>query len=348
MQQITITQPDDFHLHIREGDDMAAVLPFSFRQMRRAVIMPNLRVPITTTEKAQKYRADILNALPNGVNFQPLMTLYLTDNTSIDEIIAAKNSGIIVGAKLYPAGATTNSDSGVSDINKIYPVLAKMQELGMILLIHGEVVDKNIDIFDREKIFIDTILSKIYNDFANLAIVFEHITTKEAVDFVLSTNARLAATITPHHLIASRNDMLVGGIRPHYFCLPVLKRKNPHQIALINAAISANKKFFLGTDSAPHTQNNKESACGCAGIFNAHIAIELYAGVFEQYNALDKLEAFSSFFGADFYKLPRNNSKITLIKKPYKIPQSYNMAGNKLIPFMAGETINWQKSTNKK
>ncbi len=341
MQKLTITKPDDWHLHLREGADMASIVKFSARQMGRAIIMPNLKNPVTNADKAEKYRQNILSSLPKNSNFIPLMTLYLTDKTSVNDIILAKNNPFIIGAKLYPFGATTNSNNGVSNIANIYPVLAKIQELDMVLLIHGEVVDKDIDIFDREKIFITKILSKIYQDFPNLRIVFEHITTKDAVDFVLETNNNIVATITPHHLLANRNDMLAEGIRPHYFCLPILKRANPHQKSLITAAISGNKKFFLGTDSAPHTKQYKESSCGCAGIFNAHIGIELYATVFDNYNSLDKLEAFSSFYGADFYKLQRNKTTITLEKSQQQIPENYNIPSGKIVPFLAGDTINW-------
>ncbi len=341
MQTLTITKPDDWHLHLREGADMASIIQFSARQMGRAIIMPNLKLPITNAKQAEKYRLNILSTLPKNSNFTPLMTLYLTDETSVKDIVEAKKNPFILAAKLYPAGSTTNSANGVSSIDNIYSVLAKMQALDMALLIHGEVVDDNVDIFDREKVFIDTILSKIYQEFPSLRIVFEHITTKDAVDFVLATNDNIAATITSHHLLANRNDMLAGGIRPHYFCLPVLKRKNPHQKSLITAAISGNKKFFLGTDSAPHTKQYKENSCGCAGVFTANAAIELYATVFDNYNSLDKLEAFSSFYGADFYKLRRNKSTITLVRKKQQIPANYTIASGKIVPFLAGNTINW-------
>lgn len=342
MKPLTITQPDDWHLHLRDKQAMRDIVGFSARQMGRAVIMPNLNTPITTTKQAQIYRDDILAALPKNTLFNPLMTLYLTNNTSPDEIKLAKQNPHIVGAKLYPAGATTNSNQGVSDIKNIYPVLEMMQTLNMVLLLHGEVVEKDIDVFDREAVFIDKILGKLVQDFPNLSIVFEHITTKQAVDFVTQSSDFIAATITPHHLLNNRNDMLVGHIKPHYFCLPILKRAYPHQTSLIQAATSGNKKFFLGTDSAPHAQNKKETACGCAGIFSAHIAIELYASVFEQANALDKLEGFASFYGADFYQLPRNNQTIKLIKRQQTVPKIYPIAGQNLVPYLAGEQIFWQ------
>ncbi len=338
---LTITQPDDWHIHLREGQAMRSVVAYSARQMGRGVIMPNLSNPIINANQAEDYRQAILAALPDNSGFIPLMTLYLTNNTSPDDIKTAKQNPYIIGAKLYPAGTTTNSDKGVSDINKIYPTLQMMQTLDMVLLVHGEVVDHAIDVFDREAVFIDTTLTKLSIDFPDLRIIFEHITTKQAVDFVQNAASNIAATITPQHLLNNRNDMLVGGIRPHLFCLPILKRKNPHQRALIAAATSGNAKFFLGTDSAPHTQHNKETACGCAGIFSAHIAIELYALAFEKANALDKLEGFASQFGADFYKLPRNTKTITLSKTPQTIPASYDMAGEPLIGYFAGQEIPW-------
>jgi dihydroorotase len=321
MKILTITQPDDWHLHIRTGEALKSVLPFTVKQMGRAIIMPNLKNPITNLEKAKKYHQEIISALPENSLFQPLMTIYLTNNTSVEDIKQASISNIIFGAKLYPSGVTTNSDKGVSKIQNIYPILEKMQAVGLPLQIHGEVVEKEIDIFDREAVFIDKTLTKLRADFPELKIIFEHITTREAINFVLENN-NISATITPHHLLANRNDMLVGGIRPHYFCLPILKREI-HQKALIKIAISGNPKFFLGTDSAPHTIQNKETACGCAGVFSAHAAIELYTMVFEQANALDKLEGFASFFGADFYGLKRNKNKITLVKENWKVPTNY-------------------------
>lgn len=340
MENLTITQPDDWHLHIREGEALKSVLPFTTKQMGRAIIMPNLKNPITNVAKAEIYHQEIIDATPKSSNFQPLMTIYLTNNTTIDDIQKASDSAIVHGAKLYPSGATTNSDKGVSEVKKIYPVLEKMQEVGLPLQIHGEVVEKEIDIFDREAVFIDKTLSKLRTDFPELKIIFEHITTSEAVDFVLENN-NIGATITPHHLLANRNDMLVGGVRPHYFCLPILKRQS-HQQALIKAATSGNSKFFLGTDSAPHTIQNKENACGCAGVFSAHAAIELYAMAFEQANALDKLEGFASFYGADFYGLACNENKITLAKQDWKVPKSYSMGVDMVVPFLADEKIAWK------
>lgn len=342
MKTLTITQPDDWHLHLREADAMRSIVGFSAKQMGRAVIMPNLSTPITTAQQAQKYRDDILCAVPKNSSFKPLMTLYLTDNTTPNDIKTAKQNSNIIGCKLYPARATTNSNKGVRNINDIYSTLAMMQTLDMPLLLHGESVEKEVDVFDREAVFIDQTLVRLTQDFPNLRIIFEHITTKEAVDFVTESSDFIAATITPQHLLNNRNDMLVGGIKPHYFCLPILKRAKPHQTSLIQAAISGNRKFFLGTDSAPHSQNKKETACGCAGIFSAHIAIELYALAFEQSDALDKLEGFAAFFGADFYQLPRNTKTITLSKQEQVIPDSYEMAGERLIPYFAGITIPWR------
>jgi dihydroorotase len=270
------------------------------------------------------------------------MVLYLTDNTNIKDIEQAAASGIVKAAKLYPAGATTNSDSGVTNVKNIYPALEMMSKVGMLLLVHGEVTHASVDIFDREAVFIDQVLTQVVKDFPGLKIVFEHITTKDAVDFVLESSANVAATITPHHLLANRNDMLVGGIRPHYFCLPILKRENPHQLALLDAATSGNAKFFLGTDSAPHAKDAKESACGCAGILSSHCAIELYATAFESKNSLDKLEGFSSKFGPDFYNLPRNTNTITIAKQDWTVPDSYEYAGSTIVPFMAGQVLNWK------
>jgi dihydroorotase len=294
---IEIIQPDDWHLHVRSGEALKSVIGMSARQMGRAIIMPNLNPPVTSATQAQAYRDEIISALPDGVEIDPLMVLYLTDNTNIKDIEQAAASGIVKAAKLYPAGATTNSDSGVTNVKNIYPALEMMSKVGMLLLVHGEVTHASVDIFDREAVFIDQVLTQVVKDFPGLKIVFEHITTKDAVDFVLESSANVAATITPHHLLANRNDMLVGGIRPHYFCLPILKRENPHQLALLDAATSGNAKFFLGTDSAPHAKDAKESACGCAGILSSHCAIELYATAFESKNSLDKLEGFSSKFG---------------------------------------------------
>lgn len=340
--QFKLLQPDDWHLHVRSGEALKSVIGMSARQMGRAIIMPNLNPPVTNATQAQVYRDEIISALPEGVEIDPLMVLYLTDHTNIKDIEQAAASGIVKAAKLYPAGATTNSDRGVTNIKNIYPALEMMSKVGMLLLVHGEVTHASVDIFDREAVFIDQVLTQVVKDFPGLKIVFEHITTKDAVDFVLESSANVAATITPHHLLANRNDMLVGGIRPHYFCLPILKRENPHQLALLDAATSGNAKFFLGTDSAPHAKDAKESACGCAGILSSHCAIELYATAFESKNALDKLEGFSSKFGPDFYNLPRNTNTITIAKQDWTVPDSYEYAGSTIVPFMAGQVLNWK------
>jgi len=344
MQSLTITQPDDWHLHVRDGEVLPHVVPHTARQFARAIIMPNLKPPITTTSAALHYRERIMEATPQASNFQPLMTLYLTDHTSPEEIIRAKQSGQVHAVKYYPAGATTNSAAGVTSIEKTHDTLACMAENNMPLLVHGEVTDVDVDIFDREKRFIDKVLEPLRNKFSNLRIVFEHITTKEAAAFVNDGNDTIAATITPHHLLFNRNTMLAGGIRPHFYCLPILKRQT-HQQALISAAVSGNPRFFLGTDSAPHTQHAKESACGCAGIYSAHAAIELYATAFEQAGALDKLEGFASFYGPDFYQLPRNKSTITLLRKPWDVPDSYPLSKSEsVIPLKAGQQITWALS----
>ncbi len=311
MQTITITRPDDWHLHLRDGAEMAAVLPDTAKRFARAIVMPNLKPPVTSVELARAYRDRILAALPTGLEFTPLMTLYLTDHTSPQEIERAKASGFIHAVKLYPAGATTNSQSGVTDLKKVSAVLAAMEANGLPLLVHGEVTDG--DMFDREQIFIDRLLRPLVERYPNLRLVLEHITTKQAAEFVASAGANIGATITAHHLLLNRNALFQGGIRPHHYCLPILKREE-HRQALVQAATSGNPKFFLGTDSAPHAQHTKENACGCAGVYTANAAIELYAEVFDNVGALDKLEGFASFFGADFYGLPRNNSKITLDK----------------------------------
>ena len=339
---LKIIRPDDWHLHVRSGEMLKSVIGMTAAQMGRAIIMPNLSPPVSNAAQAKQYHQEIMNALPADTRFTPLMVLYLTDNTTPKQIQTAFDGGLVVAAKLYPAGATTNSDSGVTDINNIYPSLEKMQQLGVPLLVHGEVTDAKVDIFDREAVFIEQILSKVIEDLPDLKIVFEHITTKTAVDFVLSSGNNIAATITPHHLLANRNDMLVGGIKPHYFCLPILKRRDPHQLALLKAATSGNAKFFLGTDSAPHAKEHKESDCGCAGILNAHCAIELYATVFDSQNAMDKLEGFASFFGADFYNLPRNTDTIVLKKQDWVVPSSYAFADSTIVPFMAGKMLNWK------
>jgi len=340
MTTLTITRPDDWHIHLRDGASLKDTVRDVSRYMGRAIIMPNLVPPVINTEEALAYRERIQSHNSNS-SFDPLMVLYLTDNTSPEEIRKAKATGKIYAAKLYPAGATTNSDSGVTSVKNIYPALKAMQEEGMLLLVHGEVTDSEIDIFDREKIFIENILKNVVNDFPNLKIVLEHITTKDAAEFVASTGENVAATITAHHLMFNRNHMLAGGIRPHYYCLPILKR-NTHQEALIKAATSGNKKFFLGTDSAPHMKHAKEAACGCAGSYTAHAAIELYAEVFEEANALDKLEAFASFNGPDFYGLPRNTDTITLAKESWEVPESYELGDSVVVPIKAGDKISWK------
>ena len=340
MTTITITRPDDWHLHLRDGDVLNDTVRDTSRYMGRAIIMPNLVPPVTDTEAALAYRDRILAEKPQG-NFSPLMTLYLTDNTTPDEIRKAKATGHIYAAKLYPAGATTNSDSGVTSIDKLIPTLEAMQEEGMLLLIHGEVTTHDVDIFDREKQFLDTVLGPIVEKMPNLKIVVEHITTKDAVEFVTNAGPNVAATITAHHLMFNRNHMLVGGIRPHFYCLPILKR-NTHQAALVAAATSGSPKFFLGTDSAPHAQGRKESACGCAGSYTAHAAIELYAEVFEQAGALNKLEAFASFNGPDFYGLPRNADTITLTKENWAVPETMAFGNDVVVPIRAGEEMTWK------
>lgn len=339
--QLKLIRPDDWHLHLRDDASMRSVLPDTARQFARAIVMPNLRPPITTTAQAISYRERILAAVPHGVNFEPLMTLYLTDNTSAEEIRLAKQSGVVHAVKLYPAGATTNSDAGVTDLRKTYSVLEEMQRCGMPLLVHGEVTDSTVDIFDREAVFIDRVLQPLLNDMPALRIVFEHITTREAVMFVTNAPDNIAATITAHHLLYNRNAMLAGGIRPHFYCLPVLKREI-HRAALIQAATGGSKRFFLGTDSAPHAQHTKETACGCAGCYTALTALELYAEAFESANALHRLEGFASLYGADFYKLPRNTETITLRKEAWQIPDTLNFGEHALIPFRAGETLTWK------
>jgi dihydroorotase len=342
--QITITRPDDWHLHVREGEALKSVVPDTARQFGRAIIMPNLANPVTNVMQARAYRDEILAALSkkeSGSCFEPLMTLYLTDKTTPETIKEAKESGIIHALKLYPAGATTNSDKGVTDIKNIYPALEAMQETGLLLLVHGEVTDAAIDVFDRENVFIETILKPLVAKFSKLKVVLEHITTKDAVDFVSNAPENIAATITAHHLLMNRNDIFKGGIRPHHYCLPILKRET-HRQALVKAATSGNPKFFLGTDSAPHSQFAKESACGCAGMYTAYHALELYTEVFDKANALDKLEGFASFFGADFYALSRNSELITLTRENWQVPKSLKMGEENLIPLRAGESCEWK------
>lgn len=342
---LTITRPDDWHLHLRDGAALKAVLPDTAKQFARAIVMPNLRPPVTATALAAAYRQRILDALPQGVNFEPLMTLYLTDNTSAEDIAQAKASGIIHGVKLYPAGATTNSDSGVTNLDYCVKALAEMEKLGLPLLAHAEVTDAEVDVFDRERVFIERHMIPLLTKFPALKIVFEHITTKDAADFVTEAPNNVAATITAHHLLMNRNDMFKGGIQPHHYCLPILKREE-HRVALVQTAISGNAKFFLGTDSAPHAKSAKENACGCAGMYTAHTAIELYAEAFEAANALDKLEGFASFYGADFYGLPRNKEQITLVKESWKVPESLpfdgDVPGEVLVPLRAGQVLQWK------
>ncbi len=342
--ELTLTRPDDWHLHVRDGDMLAAVLPHTARQFARAIIMPNLRPPVTTTAQALAYRERILAAVPAGLSFTPLMTLYLTDNTPPEEIRRARESGHVRAVKLYPAGATTNSDAGVTDLSKCAKTLDAMQEAGIPLLLHGEVTDPVIDLFDREHMFIDQVLIPLRSRHPGLKIVFEHITTRQAADYVRDADAApgmLGATITPQHLLFNRNAIFAGGVRPHYYCLPVLKREE-HRLALVAAATSGNPRFFLGTDSAPHQQGLKENGCGCAGCYTAPHALELYAEAFEKAGALDKLEAFASFYGPDFYQLPRNASKVTLKLEPWTLPAVYESAGQPVVPLRAGETIGWR------
>ncbi|RAH14428.1 MAG: dihydroorotase [Methanobacteriota archaeon] len=341
MTHIKIQTPDDWHLHFRDGDMLNETVPATARCFKRAIVMPNLVPPITDANMVVNYRKRILDARPSDNNFEPLMTLYLTNDTTREDIILAKEVGT-VAAKLYPAGATTHSDAAVKSLEDLYPIFEEMQEVGMLLLIHGEVTDNHIDIFDREKEFIDRHLTKIVASFPDLKIVFEHITTKDAVDFVLASNDNLAATITPQHLLLNRNDLLAGGIRPHNYCLPVLKR-GTHQQALRKVVATGNKKFFLGTDSAPHEKHMKESSCGCAGCYSARSAIEIYTQVFDELDALDKLEGFASHHGADFYGLPRNNGVIKLVKEDWIIPEQIILPnGNTVVPFLAGQKCTWK------
>ena len=339
-QEITITRPDDWHLHVRDGAALAAVVPDTARQFARAIIMPNLKPPVTTAAQAMAYRERILAAVPRGASFEPLMTLYLTDTLLADEIARAQEAGV-VAVKLYPAGATTNSDAGVTDLRKTHATLEAMQRAGMPLLVHGEVTDADIDLFDRERVFIDTKLIPLRSDFPELKIVFEHITTREAAQYVVEADARVGATITAHHLLYNRNAIFAGGIRPHYYCLPVLKREE-HRRALVAAATSGNAKFFLGTDSAPHAAHLKEHAVGCAGCYTARSALELYAEAFDAVGALDRLEGFASFHGADFYGLPRNTGHIALRREPWVLPESLPFGDAQLKPLRGGETLDWR------
>ncbi len=341
MKTLTIARPDDLHLHVRNGAVLKTVLPHTARQFARAIIMPNLKPPVTTVAQALVYREEILQALPAGLDFTPLMTLYLTASTTIDDIKKAAECEHIHAFKLYPAGATTNSDSGVADIKAIYPLLSAMEQYDLPLLIHGEVTDDDCDIFDRERVFVDTYLTDVVNSFPGLRIVVEHVTTTEAVQFVQDSGPNIAATITPQHLLFNRNAILAGGIRPHHYCLPIIKRES-HRLALVKAATSGNPKFFLGTDSAPHLTSLKETACGCAGCYSAHAALELYAEAFERADALDKLEGFASFYGADFYRLPRNSGTVTLEKTAWTVPSAYGENDLSITPLKANEELSWK------
>ena len=340
--QITITRPDDWHLHLRDGEALTSVLAHTARQFGRAIVMPNLKPPVTTVDMAAAYRNRILAARPAGSNFEPLMTLYLTDNTPASEIVKAAASGFVKAVKLYPAGATTNSDAGLTAIEKAYDTLAEMERVGLPLLVHGEATDPQIDLFDREKVFIDSVLLPLIQRFPQLKVVMEHITTQDAAEFVTNSPSTVAATITAQHLLYNRNAIFLGGVRPHWFCLPVLKRET-HRQALVAAAVSGNPKFFLGTDSAPHAKGAKETACGCAGCYTAYAALELYTEVFEQAGALDKLEAFASFNGPDWYGLPRNSGTVTLVKENWTVPADYPyITGESIVPLCAGETLSWK------
>ena len=337
---LSLVRPDDWHLHLRDDAALAAVLPHTAQRFARAIVMPNLRPPVRTVADAAAYRDRILGALPAGADFEPLMTLYLTDNTLPAEIARARQSGFVHAVKYYPAGATTNSDSGVTDLRRCRAVFAEMEKQGLPLLVHGEVTDPAVDVFDREAVFIERHLIPLLRDFPALKLVFEHLTTRQGVEFVMDAGPRVAATLTAHHLLYNRNAMFSGGMRPHYYCLTVLKREE-HRQALLRAAVSGNPKFFLGTDSAPHARQAKEAACGCAGIYTAHAALELYAEVFERADALGRLEAFASFHGADFYGLPRNRERITLNKNAWQVPDAFEFAGESLVPLRAGEVVRW-------
>jgi dihydroorotase len=342
MNHLTLLRPDDWHIHLRDGDVLKTTVAHAARQFARAIVMPNLAPPVVTAGQALAYRARILAQVPAGAQFEPLMTLYLTDSTPAEEIRRAKEAGI-AAFKLYPAGATTHSESGVTAIEKVYPALEAMQAHDLPLLVHGEVTDGAVDIFDREAVFIERVLAPLIRRFPGLRIVFEHITTRSAIDFVSASPASVAATITAHHLLYNRNALLAGGVRPHYYCLPVLKREDD-RLALLRAATSGSAKFFLGTDSAPHERARKETACGCAGAYTAHAAIELYAEAFEQAGALDRLEGFASLFGPDFYRLPRNTDRITLVREAWQAPASYPLADGELVPLRAGTSIAWREA----
>jgi dihydroorotase len=341
---LTLRRPDDWHLHLRDGAALAAVLPFSAARFARAIVMPNLTPPVTTTAAALAYRGRILAALPPGARFEPLMTLFLTDSTPVDEIVRARQSGHVLGCKLYPAGATTHSAAGVTDVHRLDEVFARMAETGMVLEVHGEVTEPQVDVFEREARFIDTVLAPLAERHRSLRIVFEHITTREAVEFVLGAREGIAATVTPQHLLMNRNALFSGGLRPHHYCLPVLKAER-HRQALLAAVAGGSPRLFLGTDSAPHERLAKETACGCAGIFSAHAGIELYAEAFAALGALPKLEGFASFHGADFYGLPRNSSTITLLPEAWDVPARYPFGAGELVPLRAGERIAWRLET---
>ena len=340
-QQISLTRPDDWHLHLRDGDMLARVLPDTARQFARAIVMPNLAPPVTNVALAGAYRDRILAALPAGMDFEPLMTLYLTERTSPQDIAEAKASGFVHAVKWYPAGATTNSDAGVSNIERCADTLKAMQDHDLPLLVHGEVTDPGVDVFDREAVFIENLLKPLLQRYPKLRVVLEHITTRQAAEFIAAAPANVAATITPHHLLMNRNALFTGGLRPHHYCLPVLKREE-HRLALVAAATGGSPKFFLGTDSAPHTRGAKESACGCAGMYSAHAALELYAEVFEAQGALDKLEAFASFHGPDFYRLPRNTDRITLVREAWTLPAELGEGATALVPLRAGTGLAWR------
>ena len=341
MSALVIHRPDDWHLHLRDGASLASVLPFTAARFARAIVMPNLSPPVTTAAAALAYRERILGALPAGAQFEPLMTLYLTDHTPVEEIARAKAAGCVLGCKLYPAGATTHSAAGVSDVRRLDAVFERMEELGVVLQVHGEVTDPAVDVFERESRFIDTVLSPLAARHPRLRIVFEHITTRAAVEFVLNARAGVAATVTPQHLLMNRNALFDGGLRPHHYCLPVLKAEE-HRVALLAAVARGSPRLFLGTDSAPHARAAKETACGCAGIFSAHAGIELYAEAFAAAGALDKLESFASVHGADFYGLPRNRGTITLLPEPWEVPARYPFGAEELVPLRAGEPIAWR------
>jgi dihydroorotase len=341
MTRITIIRPDDWHLHLRDGEHLRAVLPDTARRFARAIVMPNLRPPVTTTGMALAYRERILAAMPAGARFEPLMTLYLTDNTQPEEIAEARASTFVHAVKYYPAGATTNSDSGVTDLARCHRVIEAMEKHGMPLLVHGEVTDPGVDVFDRERVFIERVLAPLARRFPGLRLVIEHITTREAADFVTQAPAQVAATITAHHLLLSRNALFAGGMRPHHYCLPLLKRES-HRAALVQAAISGNPKFFLGTDSAPHARATKETDCGCAGIYTAHAGIELYCEVFAAAGALGKLEGFASRHGAAFYGLPVNSDVIELVDEPWSVPAEIAFGTDALVPFRAGSAVDWR------